>query len=128
MFYQKQSIGRLGEKIAEKYLKKKGYKILERNYCLRGGEIDLIAQKDGRLIFVEIKTRTSDKFGMPEESIGYFKQKSLSRAIRNYLFKKNIKDQDYQFDVISVILNKEEKNNMIKHFENANLDAMADFL
>ena len=114
----KQKIGKLGEKIAKNYFRKKGYKILGQHYCLRGGEIDLIVQKQGVLIFVEVKTRTSDKFGTPEESINYFKQKSLSRAINNYLFKNDLKDLNCRVDVISIILNERNRSALIKHFKN----------
>ncbi|TSC95715.1 MAG: putative endonuclease [Parcubacteria group bacterium Athens1014_10] len=119
--WQKQKIGKTGEEIAKKYFKKKGYKILEQHYCLRGGEIDLIVQKEEKIIFVEVKTRTSDEFGNPEESINYYKQKSLNRAINNYFFKKRIENNDYQFDVVSIMLDKKERKALIKHFKNVQL-------
>ena len=124
----KQKIGKIGEEMAKRYLKKKGYKILEHNYYLRGGEIDLIAQKGEILVFVEVKTRTSNQFGAPEESINYFKQKRLNRAIRDYLFKKNIKHLNNQFDVISIVLDKQRKKALLKHFKNVKLDAITNFL
>ena len=124
----KQKIGKLGEEMAKKYLMKKGYKVLQHHYCLRGGEIDLIVKKREMLIFVEVKTRTSDKFGAPEESINYFKQKKLNKAIRNYLFLKDINNLSYQFDVISIILHKQRKKALIKHFKNVKLDVIGKFL
>ena len=78
-------LGERGETVASAYLKKQGYKILEKNYRCKIGEIDLVVQKNGRVIFVEIKTRSSDAFGRPEESVHAAKQKKLIRLAQWYL-------------------------------------------
>jgi len=77
--------GALGEDLALKFLISKGYALVERNYCIRGGELDLIMQKNGILIFAEVKMRRSAAFGHPAEAIGVRKQIKLLRAIRTYL-------------------------------------------
>jgi len=118
---QKQATGKLGEEIAKKYLKKKGYKILEQHYCLRGGEIDLIAKQREVIVFIEVKTRTSAEYGAPEEAVDYFKQKSLFRAMQNYFWKEKIENQNYRFDIISINLDKNSRIAKIKHFENVEL-------
>lgn len=125
---QRQVIGRLGEEIAKKYLKKKGCKILDQHYCARGGEIDLVVSKRDVLIFVEVKTRTSDKCGFPEEAINYFKQKRLVNAFQNYLYKRKVKSPNYRFDIISVKLNNTHQPPEIKHFENVTIDSGDYFL
>ncbi|MCX7793798.1 MAG: YraN family protein [Thermodesulfovibrionales bacterium] len=95
-----------GENLAINYLKKKGYKILERNYRTRAGEIDIIASKDGMVVFVEVKTRSTDLFGAPEESVTKEKQERLKKAALYYL--KDLKNMPpLRFDVISIELKPE---------------------
>lgn len=114
--------GDKGERIATKYLKKKGYKIIERNYLEKCGEIDIIALKDDILHFVEVKTvsrenRQCSKFWMrscvicetdeefrPEENVSFLKIQRLKRVISVFLTKSLFKDHDYQLDVVSVVL------------------------
>lgn len=74
--------GRYGEELASQFLQKQGYKIIDRNFRIRGGEIDVIAIDNGTLVYVEVKTRTSHRFGLPEESITYYKLKFLERAAK----------------------------------------------
>jgi len=127
---QQQKIGKIGEDMAVKYLKKKGYKILERNYRAdKFGEIDIIAsckksdstflQPSKNLIFVEVKTKTNQNFGLPEQELTYQKKKRLRRAIQNYLFKKYLTDSDWQVDLIAIEISDEKKD--IRHYENISL-------
>lgn len=82
----RQTVGAFGEDIAEKHLLKNGYTIIERNYRLpRWGEIDFIAYRNTTLVFVEVRTKTSDSFGDPFESIIYRKRRSLKHSIEYYL-------------------------------------------
>lgn len=98
------AIGNVGEEIAEKYLIAKGAKILDRNYTIRGGEIDLIAELNDTLLFVEVKLRRSNAFGSAYESITQAKQKRLSRAAKVYLQKNNLLDQKLaRFDAILIL-------------------------
>src|SRR3989304_3418392 len=77
-------LGRYGEELATKYLQKQGYKIIERNFQKRYGEIDIIARDSETLIFVEVKTRIGDKYGPPEEAITSWKLKALVRSVQFY--------------------------------------------
>ena len=76
--------GKIGEDLACEFLKKQGYKIIERNFRIRGGEIDIVALDGNTLVYVEVKTRTSHLFGKPEESITFYKLKFLERAAKFY--------------------------------------------
>lgn len=78
------SVGQIGEDLAAKYLSKAGYKIIERNYRIRGGEIDIIALDGNTLVYIEVKTRTSHTFGLPEESVTIPKLNFLIRAAKFY--------------------------------------------
>ena len=97
-------IGKKGEKIAENYLIKKKYKILSRNFFVRGGEIDIIALDKKELVFVEVKTRTGNKFGFPEESIGQKKINCIIRAGFKFIEQENYFDAFWRIDVISIFI------------------------
>lgn len=107
--------GRSGEALAISYLKKKGYKILEKNYRTRFGEIDVIASKEDVLVFIEVKTRNTDVFGAPEESVTVEKQERIKKASLCYL-KKFKTIPSVRFDVISIELKPEPQ---IEHIEYA---------
>ncbi len=79
-----QNIGKYGEDLAADYLKRLGYKIIERNFRIRGGEIDIIAFDGSCTVYVEVKTRTSRKFGRPEEAVTPWKIKFLERSAKFY--------------------------------------------
>lgn len=111
------SVGNFGEDLACKYLQKLGYKIIERNFRIRGGEIDIIAKDDKTLAYVEVKTRTSHKFGLPEESVGYYKIKFLERAAKFYRANRNNLPDLERIDVVSVDLSQKEPQ--IKLIKNA---------
>jgi putative endonuclease len=120
-------IGKLGEKVALEYLKKKGYKILERNWqrkSLKKEEIDIIAKKGEIISFVEVKTLIENKEKennfLPEDKVNFFKKRKLIRACQSYLLEKKFSlDLPWQIDVISVKLNLVSKKAKIKHFPNA---------
>ena len=76
--------GRYGENLAVEFLTKRGYKIIERNFRIRGGEIDIIAQDGNTLVYVEVKTRTTNQFGLPQEAVTYKKIRFLKRAAKFY--------------------------------------------
>ena len=98
-----------GEALAGKILKKKGYKILKRNYVSKYGEIDIVAYDRGIICFVEVKTRQSENYGPPELAVTKEKRKRIVRTALNYLMINNIEDTDCRFDVVS-ILYKEDVN------------------
>ena len=111
-------LGALGEKIAAKYLKKKGYTILDVNFRYkRYGEIDIIAKKAENIVFIEVKTRTrgSDIY-TPEDNITYFKKKQLIKLSRIYLAKKNLTDSPWQIDIMAI------KVDSLKAFEIRHLE------
>jgi len=110
--------GKFGEDLACEFLKKQGYKIIERNYRIRGGEIDIIALDEKTLVYVEVKTRTSHQFGLPEESITYYKMKFLQRAVKFYRAnRKNLNLPDAErIDFVGIdVANGESKVNLIKN-------------
>ncbi len=110
-----QSVGKKGEIIAESYLKRRGYEILARNYRAGRGEIDLIAKIDTTLVFVEVKTRTNDKFGYPEEAVTQKKIDKLIETAEIYLIETNW-EQEIRFDIVSIDLS---KNDGVIHLEDA---------
>ncbi len=99
-------IGRIGEKIAVKYLKKHGYKIIERNFKLKCGEIDIVAKEGEYICFIEVKTRTSNSFAEPYEAVDYKKQKKLYRLAEIWLSMHKLHNALCRFDIVSILLNK----------------------
>jgi putative endonuclease len=99
--------GRQGEDLAVKYLGKNGYKILERNFRSKLGEIDIIAREKKDIVFIEVKTRSSADFGYPEESVGRQKQERIKNCASFYLQKKNI-NLPVRFEVLSILKKKEK--------------------
>jgi putative endonuclease len=102
MTLQKKELGAKGEEIAARYLKKYGYRILERNYRIRHGEIDIIAEHGTDLVFVEVKTRSGTLFGSPFDSITVSKQRQLSKVALEYISKRGCHDRPARFDVVGV--------------------------
>lgn len=110
-------LGRLGEDKAAIYLEQKGFKILARNYRFGRAEVDIIAGNDHLVLFVEVKTRSSYKFGYPEEAVSGKKQKLFGRAAAEFMFQQQL-SLDIRFDVIS-ILTSPDKEWTITHLEDA---------
>jgi putative endonuclease len=108
MSKRKQEIGKKGETVAVRYLKKQGYRIVEQNYRSKVGEIDIIARDKQSLVFVEVKTRSSRSFGSPKWAITPKKQKAISMAALYYLKMTNQNDVDARFDVVSIMLQGED--------------------
>lgn len=100
--YQRHILGKRGEDEAAKYLKSKNYRIIERNFTCKQGEIDIIATDGEYLVFVEIKARTSNEYGLPSESVTQTKIKHMLKAIRYYLYKRNLENEDIRIDVIEI--------------------------
>ena len=109
-------LGKKGEQLAVDFLIKNDYKILEKNYRYLKAEVDIIALKGGVLSAVEVKTRTSDYFGSPEEFVNPKKIKLLISAMDNYVVTKDL-DVEVRFDIIAIITNKKETK--IEHLEDA---------
>ncbi len=102
--YIRHEIGKLGEEIVTQYLNQKGYKIIERNFTCKQGEIDIICIDKKELVFIEVKTRTNDKFGKPVEAVDVNKKKHLFKAIKYYLYSRNLENEYVRIDVIEVYL------------------------
>lgn len=117
----KQIIGNKGEDIACEYLIKNGYKIVERNFRIPGGEIDIIARHNDELIFCEVKTRKSQKFGYPEEAVTMHKMKRITRAIKKYLLISGLKKIYIRFDIIAVQLQGDTAHYSLNHLKNIEL-------
>jgi putative endonuclease len=105
------SIGQSGEETAVKILKKHGYKIIERNYRTRQGEIDIIAKDGEYTCFVEVKFRKNDDFGDPGDFIDERKQQKIIKAAQYYAVKKGIYDTPMRFDAVLISAGKEKKSN-----------------
>lgn len=100
----KRTTGSRYEEQAARYLETQGYRILERNFYCRQGEIDLIAREGSYLVFIEVKYRKDSLMGHPSEAVGGFKQKKLSRAAAYYCHKNRIPEtQACRFDVVSIL-------------------------
>jgi len=110
-------IGSKGEDIAAGFLKDKGYIIIERNYKTPIGEVDIIARDRDTIVFVEVKTALSDRFGEPEYWVTPAKQKQIVKVANAYLYSKGITDVDCRFDVMT--LRKDGDQYQINHYENA---------
>ena len=114
-----QEIARIGEALAAQHFKEQGYQILEHNYRLRSGEIDLITQQGRRVVFVEVKTRRSLKFGVPQAAVTPAKQKQISKLALSYLQTHNLLDAPCRFDVVAIVLSSKSTLVELNHIENA---------
>ena len=109
-------LGATGEQMAARYLEDKGYVILGHNYRNRHKEVDIIALDGGTLVFVEVKTRTTDYFMQPEEAVDHQKRRNIIRVANQYI-RNHKRTEPARFDVIAIVKNDNE--NRIKHIENA---------
>lgn len=100
----KKELGDIGEQIATEYLDKNEYKILERNFYCRQGEIDIIAKDKKEIVFIEVKTRINNNFGEPAEAVNKMKQLHMYKSAKYYLYKLNLLDILVRFDVIEVLI------------------------
>lgn len=96
-------VGRQGENIACEYLSKHKYKIIDRNFTCRFGEIDIVAWDGETVIFVEVKARKDDSFGMPREAVDYRKQQTIVRCATYWLYKKKQMGVPVRFDVVEIL-------------------------
>ena len=124
-------LGMLGEKVAEDYLKKKRYQILDRNYSPRfvsgplRGEIDIIAKKDDIVSFIEVKTLSQNSRDpvsavSPEEKVDYSKQKKIMKMAESWLMEKKIPlNSKWQIDVVAIKIDLNNRKAKIRHFKNA---------
>lgn len=113
----KQILGRKGESVAERYLRKKGHKLVERNYRCPVGELDLITLDRHVIVFVEVKTRSGHGSGTPLEAVVPRKQRKIVRTAQFFLNEKGLQQREARFDVIGISWPGREP--LVEHIENA---------
>ena len=116
---KRKEVGSRGEKLAADYLKKRGYKIVQRNFRCREGEIDIIAQQGECLVFVEVRTKKGSSFGTPEESVTLCKREKLISLASAYLQACDNPPASWRIDVVAVELTPDNKVSRLEHIENA---------
>ena len=109
-------LGKFGEELAVDFLKKNGYEILETNWVFDKAEIDIIAQKENILAVVEVKTRSSVEFGLPQEFVKTKKIQLLVKAVNEYVMQNDL-DVEVRFDIVAI--HKENSDFVIEHIEDA---------
>jgi len=119
MTIRRKQLGRRGEEVAARHLEEKGYRILNRNYCCRIGEIDLIVRDGDMLVFVEVRSRSSNNYGSAQESITARKQMKLRQLAWQYLKAQARTGENCRFDVIAVLFDCDGKVKRLEHIENA---------
>lgn len=112
---KKKELGQKGEELALRFLKKNGYRILERNYVCKMGEVDIIAREKDTFAFIEVKTRRSTAFGPPQLAVNPAKQMQLSKVALHFLKEKRLEEAKARFDVVAILLgSKGEEIELIK--------------
>lgn len=110
--------GKKGEALAKAHLESLAYEILDENWCFGKAEVDLIAYKDKTIVFIEVKARSGNLFGEPEDFVDDKKQKLLTKAAEEYVYIMNYKGE-IRFDIISILFNKDFEKYKLKHIEDA---------
>ncbi len=118
--YTKQAIGKFGEDVSCDYLVKSNYKIIERNFRCRQGEIDIVAydNKNNEIVFVEVKTRTDFKFGFPSEAVNVVKQRHILNSAKYYLYCNRMENRYVRLDVIEVVVDASHYRYKLNHLKN----------
>lgn len=111
-------IGKFGQQLAAKFLFRRNYEIITENFYCQFGEIDIIAQKEKQLVFVEVKTRLSDKYGLPEEALTKSKYHKLYQSALKYLETNQINNDNFRLDCLAVEINLAAKKAQIRHHKN----------
>jgi putative endonuclease len=113
-----QELGKLGEDWAAQFLMKKGIQILERNWRSGRNELDLIAQKEDTILFIEVKTRRGRDYGEPEQAVNFKKEESIRKASLEYMLRVHFHGE-IRYDIISLILDNQNEVREILHLEDA---------
>ncbi|HAU31412.1 MAG: hypothetical protein XD78_0469 [Desulfotomaculum sp. 46_296] len=119
MSNQKQALGRRGEDEAASYLKKQGYILLQRNYRCLLGEIDIIAKEGRTLVFIEVRARSSDRFGMPQESVNRSKILKIYKVAQYYLKAVQKEEEPVRFDMLALLFDIEDQLVQLEHIKGA---------
>jgi len=115
----RQGLGRLGERLAAEKLLSRGYRILERNFRCRYGEIDLVAEDEQDLVFVEVKTRRGTAYGLPEEAVTPRKQRKIVEVASYYIDVHDCPERSWRVDVVAVQLSVSGKLEEIRIYQHA---------
>ncbi|MBN2722988.1 MAG: YraN family protein [Deltaproteobacteria bacterium] len=115
---KRHELGKEGEDYALEHIVQKGYSIVGRNITFENvGEIDIIAKKDDILVFIEVRTRAAEVFGLPVETVDFFKQKKFLKAVSLYLEQLDITEfQEIRMDIVSIVKNRDDNVN-ISHYQ-----------
>ena len=111
-------IGNHGEELAAAFLERNGFTIVERNFRCKGGEVDIVARDGKTLVFVEVKSRKTLSYGVPQLAVTPFKQRQISKAALTWLAKNHQHDKPARFDVIAILLSSDYQH-QIEHIKNA---------
>jgi len=101
---QEPDLGPLGESLAARFVEGQGWRVLARNYRARGGEIDLVAEDNGEVVFIEVKTQSQATLGEPEDRVAPIKQRRLAKAALQYAREKRLDGRSFRFDVVAVVI------------------------
>jgi len=112
-------VGYAGEEFVSKFLQKKGFEILDRNFVIQGGEIDLVCMDGNEIVFIEVKSLSSKSEIMLEQTITKKKTKSLIKTCRVWLSRKNLENCDWRIDFVGVIFGRYDKIIAVKHIKGA---------
>jgi putative endonuclease len=113
----KQAFGELGERIAERWLRRQGWRVVQRRYRSGHRDIDLVVERDGTVAFVEVKARRGSQFGDPVEAVNWSKQKQLIRSASTWIDRHGKPSECYRFDVVGVLVEGERVR--VRHIANA---------
>jgi putative endonuclease len=116
---KRRETGMLGERLASEFLEENGYQILDKNYRCRDGEIDIIARLEDTLIFIEVRTKRSSRFGIPEESITPVKMERLRKVAAHYCQNHDNLPSSWRIDVVAIEVNNTGRISRIEIIENA---------
>ena len=115
----RRKLGDWGEEKALRYLIDQGYQLLTRNWRTREGEVDLVMNLDSTIVFIEVKTRKTDRFGPPEEGITRGKKERLRKTSRAYLQENDYENRDWRIDVVAIEATRSGEITRLDHYENA---------
>ena len=113
----RQAFGELGERIAERWLRGRGWRIMQRRFRSGHRDIDLVAERDGVVAFVEVKARRGGEFGDPVEAVDWRKQRELGRSAKVWIARHGRRDEAYRFDVVGVLVDGSRVR--VRHIEDA---------
>ncbi len=112
-----QAFGELGERIAERWLARQGWRVVHRRYRFGHRDIDLVVERDGVVAFVEVKARSSERFGDPIEAVNWRKRIELERSALSWISRHGRSDESYRFDVVGILV--QGRRVRVRHVANA---------